>query len=250
MNAVKDLILKMADDSLIIGHRSSEWTGLGPILEEDIAFSSMAQDKIGHALALYGILHEQFGELEADQLAFNRKESKFRCCHFAELPIGEYDFSLMRHFLFDHAEAIRYEMLSSSSFAPLAQLARKIKGEIKYHVLHANSWILRLGRGTEESRHRMQSSLNFCMPYALGIFEKNDAESDLITEGIFAGEEHLRILWEEQIWKQIDQAGLQFPNVPEKRVHMGGRSGRHTVHLHMLLEELSQVFRMEQGVEW
>jgi ring-1,2-phenylacetyl-CoA epoxidase subunit PaaC len=164
MQAVSDLVLKMADDELLIGHRNSEWTGLGPILEEDIAFSSMAQDKIGHALALYSVLHEQFGAAGADQLAFNRKEKEFRSCHFTELPIGEYDFSIIRHFLFDHAEALRYELLAASSFKPLAMLAKKIKGELKYHVLHANSWIVRLGRGTEESHQRLQDAIDKAMP--------------------------------------------------------------------------------------
>jgi ring-1,2-phenylacetyl-CoA epoxidase subunit PaaC len=250
MDAVKGLILKMADDALIMGHRNSEWTGLGPVLEEDIAFSSMAQDKIGHALALYGILHEQFGAPEPDQIAFAREESKFRCCHFVELPIGEYDFSLVRHFLFDHAEAIRYEMLSSSSFDPLAKLARKVKGEIKYHVLHANSWLQRLGNGTEQSHRRMQSALNFCIPYALGIFEKSTEEEELIEQEIFAGEELLQTLWEERIKELIEKAGLLFHEVPQREIHKGGRSGKHTHHLHMLLEEMSQVIRMESRAEW
>jgi ring-1,2-phenylacetyl-CoA epoxidase subunit PaaC len=127
MSGIKDLLFKMADDALIIGHRNSEWTGIGPVLEEDLAFSSMAQDKIGHAFALYTILHESFGEAEPDTLAFKRTEKEFKCCQLVELPIGEYDFSLMRHFLFDHAESLRYEMLANSSFQPLAQLAKKSK---------------------------------------------------------------------------------------------------------------------------
>src|SRR6185312_14195972 len=110
MQAAKELILKMADDALIMGHRNSEWTGIGPILEEDIAFSSMAQDKVGHALALYTILHEQFGDPHPDALAFGRNEKEFRCCHLVGFPIGEYDFTTARHFLFNHAEIIRYEL--------------------------------------------------------------------------------------------------------------------------------------------
>src|SRR5262249_32054153 len=120
MQAVKELILKMADDALIIGHRHSEWTGLGPILEEDIALSSMSQDKIGHALALYTILHDQFGDPHPDALAFGRSEEDLKCCQLVEYPIGEYDFTITRQFLFDHAEILRYEMLGQSYFEPLA----------------------------------------------------------------------------------------------------------------------------------
>lgn len=250
MQAAHNLILKMADDALVTGHRNSEWTGLGPILEEDIAFSSMAQDKIGHALALYTILQEHGGMEDPDQLAFMRKPKDFRCCHFTELPIGEYDFSLVRHFLFDHAEAIRYELLAASTCEPLARLARKVKGELKYHVLHANSWILRLGNGTEVSHARMQSSLNFAMPYALGMFEETDEEQELIAENIFPGESRLREYWEEHIREQLVKANLTFPEVKAAEVHLGGRKGFHTEHLHQLLEEMAQVFKLEENVEW
>src|SRR5947207_1781747 len=102
--AIKDLLYRMADNELVIGHRGSEWTGLGPILEEDIAFSSIAQDQIGHALANYSILNTEFGEADPDTLAYTRQEKDYKCCQLVELPIGEYDFSLMRHFLFDHSE--------------------------------------------------------------------------------------------------------------------------------------------------
>ena len=250
MSALQELLLKMADDALVTGHRNSEWTGLGPILEEDIAFSSMAQDQIGHALSLYTILHEQQGFPAPDEMAFLRSVGDVRCCHFVELPIGEYDFSLMRHFLYDHAAAIRFDMLSSSSYEPLARLSRKIKGELKYHVLHANSWITRLGHGTEESHARMQSALQYAMPFALGLFETGDDEEELIAQAIFQGEELLQEYWEKQIRAQLQKAGLDFPEVTEKRIACGGRVGNHTVHLSRLLEEMAEVIKLEEGVEW
>ena len=250
MQPVEELMLKMADDALVIGHRNSEWTGLGPILEEDIAFSSMAQDKIGHAFALYNILHEQFGATVPDQLAFNRKEKEFRCCHFTELPIGGYDFSLVRHFLFDHAEAFRYELLSSSTFEPLARIARKIKGELKYHVLHANSWMVRLGNGTEEARNRIQTALDYAIPYALGIFEEGERESEIIDSGIFSGEKQLQEYWEERIREELGKTNLEFPKVEATAIYFGGRKGYHTEHLSHLLDEMSQVYRLEEKAEW
>ena len=130
-DAIKNLVLRMADDELVLAHRHSEWTGFGPILEEDIAFSSIAQDKLGHAQALYAILHEHFGAEEPDVQAFGRTAETFVCSQFVELPNGEYDFSLVRHYLFDAAEYLRYGMLTKSSFEPLAKLARKIHGELK-----------------------------------------------------------------------------------------------------------------------
>ena len=248
--ALKDLLYKMADDALIIGHRNSEWTGIGPMLEEDLAFSSMAQDKIGHAQALYEILHEILGEPHPDKVAFLREEKLFKCCQFVELPIGEYDFSLVRHFLFDHAEAIRYEMLTGSSFQPLAQLAKKIKGEIKNHTMHAEIFLKQLGKGTEESHTRMQAALNYAMPYALGIFEKGAFENDLISQQVFAGEEALKSQWVAKITPIIESAGLQLPKVTDDKIIYGGRKGLHSEYLKSLLDEMCEVVRTDPEAEW
>src|SRR5262245_56963285 len=165
--AVVDLLYRLADDSLIIGHRNSEWTGLGPLLEEDIAFSSMAQDKIGHSYAIYQILHS-LGEPDPDTIAFLRPGNEFRNSLLTELPNGEYDFSLIRHFLYDTAEYLRFEMLTRSSFTPLAELAVKIKSELHYHTLHANTWIKKLGNATDASVEKLQQSLDLALPFALG----------------------------------------------------------------------------------
>jgi ring-1,2-phenylacetyl-CoA epoxidase subunit PaaC len=248
--AVKDLLYKMADDALIIGHRNSEWTGIGPMLEEDLAFSSMAQDKIGHAWALYKILHEILGEDEPDKIAFLRDENKFKCCQFVELPIGEYDFSIVRHFLFDHAEAIRYEMLGESSFTALAQLAKKIKGEIKYHTMHADTFLKQLATGNEESKARMQSALNYAFPYALGIFEAGDYEDALSADGVFGGEMELKKRWLGKIMPLIKSAGLQVIEVEETKIVYGGRHGYHSNFLKPLLDEMCEVVRSEPEAEW
>ena len=249
--AIKDLLFKMADDALIIGHRNSEWTGIGPMLEEDLAFSSMAQDKIGHAQALYNILHDTFGEADANTLAFKREEKNFKCCQFVEQPIGEYDFSIVRQFLFDHAELIRYDMLSQSSFLQLAQLAKKVKGEIKYHVMHADTFVKQLGKGTEESKARMQSSLNYTWHFALGIFEKSELENDLIFENIFDGEEELKNRWLEKVTSIIEASGLKGPATDESKIVYGGRKGFHSEYLKPLLDEMCEVVRSDEvTAEW
>jgi ring-1,2-phenylacetyl-CoA epoxidase subunit PaaC len=247
---IKDLLFRMADDALIIAHRNTEWTGLGPILEEDIAFSSIAQDKLGHAQALYEILHS-LGEADPDTIAFTRDEAHFTCCHLVELPIGEYDFSLMRHFMYDTAESIRWEMLESSTFEPLAKLARKIRGEIKYHLFHANTWIVQLGaKGNEESHARMQSALNEVFPLALGIFEPGEHEAELASSGVFAGEKVLQERWLEAIRQVLDQATLTLPDPASVKPDYGGRKGYHTEYLQPLLEEMGEVFRIDPGAEW
>lgn len=249
-NALKRLLFRMADDALVIAHRNSEWTGLGPLLEEDIAFSSIAQDKLGHALALYTIL-ESLGEGDPDQLAFNRPASSFTCCRLVELPIGEYDFSLVRHFLFDNAEAVRYEALAGSTYEPLARLARKVRGEIKYHVFHADSWMAQLGvNGNDESRERMQSALDLAYPLSIGMFEPSDADALLVDEGIFPGEDVLRERWESVIGEKVVAAGYTLHAVHDPAVGYGGRSGRHTEFLEPLVGEMGEVFRIDPGAEW
>lgn len=250
MEAIKELLFKMADDALIFGHRNSEWTGIGPTLEEDIAFSSMAQDKIGHAWVLYKILHEKFDCESPDLLAFNRQEKEYKCCHLVEFYTKDYAFALMRQFFYDHAEYIRYEFLSSSSFEPLAELARKIKGEIKYHILHADTWVKSLSRGTEESKARMQAALNEVYPLALGIFEKGKFEAELISQNIFAGEKALQDAWEKVVSKLISEAGLLIPVVTNETIGFGGRQGYHTNQLKPLLTEMKEVFNTEPGATW
>ena len=246
--SIKDLLYRMADDELVIGHRNSEWTGLGPILEEDIAFSSIAQDQIGHAVAIYTILHENFSAPDPDAIAFGRDERDFKCSQFTELPIGDYAFSLMRHFLFDHAESIRYAMLAESSFAPLAGLAKKIKGELKYHVLHGDLWVNKLGKGTEESRARMQTALSEAWPYAVGMFEPSQYENELIETKVFAGEQKLMEAWLAAVMPILEKASLTVPANDDPK--FGGRKGYHTEYLQPLINEMAEVYRLDPTAVW
>lgn len=247
--AIKELLYKMADDQLIIGHRNSEWTGMGPLLEEDIAFSSMAQDKVGQAYALYQILHE-LGEQEPDTTAFMRNADQFHNCILTELPNGEYDFSLIRHFLYDHAFSLRMDMLADSAFKPLADLAKKLRGELRYHTLHANTWVKQLGNATDESVSRLQHSLEMAMPYALGIFERSPYEDELISAGLFRGETALENRWLERISNVVKDTRLRIPDINTLTPVIGGRAGKHSDHLQPLLDEMAEVFKIDPTAAW
>lgn len=247
--AIKELLYKMADDLLILGHRNSEWTGFGPLLEEDIAFSSMAQDKVGQSWQMYKILHE-LGDSEPDTVAFMRNANQFHNAQFVELPNGEYDFSLIRHFLFDSAALLRYQMLTESSYTPLANLTKKIKGEAKYHSMHAKIWMTQLGSATEESIQRLQNALDEAMPYALGLFEPSPYEAHLIKDKIFAGEEALQILWQKEVESIIEETQLILPDWNSLIPALGGRNGQHTEHLQPLLDEMSEVFKVDPSADW
>jgi ring-1,2-phenylacetyl-CoA epoxidase subunit PaaC len=247
--ALKELLYKMADDLLILGHRNSEWTGFGPLLEEDIAFSSMAQDKIGQSYALYNIL-QTLGERDPDTVAFIRNANQFHNSVLVELPNGEYDFSLIRHFLYDTAEALRFEMLSTSSYQPIAELSRKIRAELRYHTLHANLWMKQLGSATEESVSRLQKSLEYALPFALGMFEESPYEKEMIQSGIFGGEQALKERWTKKVEEIISQTQLHLPDWKIVTPVMGGRIGKHTEHLQPLLDEMSEVFKIDPTAEW
>lgn len=247
--ATKDLLYRMADDALILGHRNSEWTGLGPMLEEDISFSSMAQDKLGHALALYTLLQE-LGEADPDTVAFTRNAPQFHCCQLVELPTEEYEDALIRHFLFDHAEALRYEALADSTYAPLAQVARKFRGELKYHVLHANTWIKQLGSAGEEAIFRLQTALDTLLPYALGVFEPSAYEAELVADGTFIGEQAVRARWADSITAILAKTQLELPDLATITPVTGGRRGDHTEHLQPLLDEMSAVYRLDPAADW
>jgi len=249
IEAVIELLYKMADDQLIIGHRNSEWTGLGPMLEEDIAFSSMAQDKIGQSYVLYKILN-QLGEAEPDIVAFSRNAEQFHNCQLVELPISDYGFSLIRHFLFDRAEELRFQSLTQSSIEEIAQISRKFTGEIKYHVMHADAFIRKLGTGTNESIERLQAGLDQALPFALGIFEKSPYETELIDLKVYPGEEALKDRWIAAIQKILAETDLNVPEMSDLKPVMGGRNGEHSDHLQPLLDEMSEVIALDPGADW
>lgn len=249
-DAIKDLLYRMADDDLVIGHRMSEWTGIGPILEEDIAFSSMAQDEIGHAQAYYTMMHEFMGEAHPDQVAFNRKAGEFKSCTLVEMPIGDYAYSLVRHALYDIAEGIRLEALTQSSFRPLAELAKKLSREEKYHLLHAQTWIRQLGPATEESNHRLQTALNEAYPMALAIFEPTEYTQALADQGILPTEAELEARWVDEVANLMIKSGLTVSVVSDKTKHYGGRKGVHTEYLSKMLDEMSEVFVIDPTAVW
>lgn len=249
VEALKELLYKMADDQLILGHRNSEWIGIGPVLEEDIAFGSLAQDLTGHSWNLFQLL-EKMGEGDPDVVAFRRSEKELKCCHLVELPIGEdYAISLVRHFYFDHAELLRFEALSQCAYADLAGLSKKFYSEIKYHVFHANTWIKNLLKGSEESKARVKSALTEMLPYALGIFEEGPNEELLINEKLFIGEKELQSRWTERIKTELANFDLEL-NFNAEPV-LGGRNGYHSEHLGPLLSEMTEVTVLEgDDMEW
>lgn len=246
-SAIIDLLYRLADDNLVLGHRNSEWTGLAPILESDIAFSSMAQDKMGHALTFYRLLHD-LGEPEPDKLAFFRSVEEYRCCSLVALPRGDWAFSVVRHFLFDEAARIRHEALAESSYEPLATVARKLRGELKYHTMHGRMSVQRLGTGTAESRSRLQRALDELYPHSLSVFEATQWDEMLADENVQPREADLCERWREAVVPMLEEASLHVPSDAEPVC--GGRAGRPPDSLKKLLDEMQKVYRLAPDAEW
>jgi ring-1,2-phenylacetyl-CoA epoxidase subunit PaaC len=137
------LLLEIADDELILGWRDSEWTGIAPFLEEDVAFSSIAQNEIGHARALYELVARELGTT-ADELAFDRSPEEYRCAPLVEVRLLDWEKTIARHYLYEEADAIRLERLKQSDDPEVAALAAKIDREEAYHRMHAQMWFERL----------------------------------------------------------------------------------------------------------
>jgi ring-1,2-phenylacetyl-CoA epoxidase subunit PaaC len=193
-------LLTLADDELILGWRNSEWTGIAPFLEEDVAFSSIAQTEIGHARAWYELAAEELGT-DADALAFDRDPNEYRCAPLVELRlVPDWARTIARHWLYETADAIRIQALKDSSEPAIAGLAEKIDREEAYHRMHADMWQERLH---EEARFR--EAVSELWPHALGLLA--DSQRDLLCERVGLNpvdpidrEEHtdgLRALWEE-----------------------------------------------------
>jgi ring-1,2-phenylacetyl-CoA epoxidase subunit PaaC len=151
-------LLEIADDELILGWRDSEWTGIAPLLEEDVAFSSIAQNEIGHARALYELVARERG-ITADELAFDRPPEDYRCAQIVELRLLDWEKTIARHVLYEEADARRLERLMQSDDGEIAGLAAKIDREETYHRLHAQMWFERL-----KSEPRFTSALDELRP--------------------------------------------------------------------------------------
>jgi ring-1,2-phenylacetyl-CoA epoxidase subunit PaaC len=246
----------IGDDEFLLGHRDSEWTGLGPILEEDIAFSSMAQDELGHALVWYKVLH-QLGAPEPDAIAFLRDAPDWRNAVLVELPRGDYAYSLVRQYLFDLTEAVRYDALAQSPWAPMAEAAVKLRQEEKYHLIHGRTLVERLGRAGGEGRARLQAALDALFPYALGLWESPAGEERLVAAGIVADSETLRDRWLGALAPFLIDVGLVVPAQrvgdgwrPTVAAVTGGRRGEHTAHLPELLLAMQGLYRSDPVAVW
>jgi len=281
------LVLALADDELIIGHRHSEWTGWAPHLEEDLAFSSIAQDEMAHARLLFGLAGPMTGRSE-DELALGRAPEQYRNAVLCERPNGDWGYSLARQYLYDTADAVRLEALAGSTWTELADMVELIRLEEKYHLDHARVWFARLAEGPSlTARDRLATGLGAAIGEAMAVFEPLPDEEELVAAGVLPRPgQDLLAEWLAQVGEELEAASLDFvmerhmsagemvptgsgeiaesealapPGITHRDgrwVHEGefagegGRRGRHSEHFLPLWEEMTGLYRAHPGATW
>lgn len=249
MSALYKYLLRLGDDSLILGQRLSEWCGHGPILEEDIALTNIALDLIGQATNIYNYAAKVEGKGKtADELAFLRLEHEYLNTLLVEQPNGHFGDTLMRQFLFDAFRVPFYEALIQSTDKELSAIAEKSLKETKYHLKHSSEWVIRLGDGTEESHGKIQESLNNLWLYYHELFFEDEVEKALKKEGVIPDNEAIQKKWNNTTSRVLDEAGLIIPSNNWK--FEGGRLGIHSEHMGYILADLQYMQRAYPNMEW
>ncbi|MFQ5490122.1 MAG: 1,2-phenylacetyl-CoA epoxidase subunit PaaC [Phycisphaerae bacterium] len=245
-----ELLFSIADDKLMLGHRASDWTGLAPILEEDIAFSAISQEEIAHASALYVFLAPLLNQ-NPDALAFARSADQFRCAELTELT-DDFDWAraIVRQFFCDHLDVLRLERLARSSHKPLAALSERLRAEETVHVDHADTWMVHLG-GSSDGKTRMQAALDALGPRATMLLEPSQGVERLEKAGLYPGNSaDLFARWSTDVGSVIQRAGLHCRLDPPPADAVGGRRGQRSDDFAALLDEMSEVYRIEPLAAW
>jgi ring-1,2-phenylacetyl-CoA epoxidase subunit PaaC len=276
-DALVSLVTALADDELILGHRHSEWTGFAPHLEEDVAFSSIAQDEIGHASALYALAASITGD-DADRLALGREKSEYHNAIICERANRDWAYTLARHWLYDHADDVRLEALADSANADLAALVNKMRREERYHLMHADLWIKRVTRGPVEGRTMLVDAIAQAWPEAVDVFEPIEQEDEAVKEGwLPTPSNELRQRFIDRATAALDDLrlpthihshatdGAEFvasssgdliasedsgPHSESSEREGGGRRGRRSEDFDALWEDMTAMFRTEPGASW
>jgi ring-1,2-phenylacetyl-CoA epoxidase subunit PaaC len=243
--ALGELLLSVADDELVIGYWDSEWTGIAPMLEEDVATSSIAQDEIGHAKALYEMLAELTDD-DADRIAYRREPADYRHAALLNHARGDWAFSVARRYLYETADAVRLAALVRSSHEPLALLTGKMRREEVYHLLHSEAWIKRLADG--DGRERLAAAVASLWPDAQEIFAPLAAEETLVRDGLLPEPmASMHRAWQAKVRPVLEPIAGPLPDAAPS---LDGRT-RRTEEFAWLHGEMTSVARSEaEAVTW
>ena len=243
--------LHLADNALILGHRNSEWTGHGPILEQDIALSNIALDLIGQARNFYQYAAKLIddGSTE-DTLAFLRDVDEFKNCLLVEQPNGDWGQTVMRQFLFSTHQYYLYQQLKNCNDKAIASIAEKAAKEVTYHLRWSSEWVIRLGDGTEESHTRMKHALDQLWEFTDELFLLSSYETEVLNNAMKIDHEIINQQWHEKVNATLHEATLTLPANSKRDWRMCGKEGHHSQHLVLILSEMQSLQREFPGCNW
>ena len=246
--ALEELLLTMADDEFVSGFTDSEWTGIAPLLEEDVAISSISQDELGHARALYQLLAGVVADgRDEDALAYDRDPEAYRHARLLDHERGDWAETIARRFLYELADEARLASIGSG-YQPLADLVEKLRREERYHRMHVLAWVDRLARGGAEPRRRLEAALAALAPDAASVFTPLAGETALLEAGILVRPlAAAEAAWRADLTSVLVPLGLPVP--PESRPSPDGRQD-HSAAFHWLWTEFTSVRRSEDGATW
>jgi ring-1,2-phenylacetyl-CoA epoxidase subunit PaaC len=246
--ALAELLLTMADDEFVSGFTDSEWTGIAPILEEDIAMSSISQDELGHARALYELLATVLDDgRDADAIAYDREPADYRHARLLDRARGDWADTMARRFLYELADEARLASIGSG-YPPLADLVAKLRREERYHRMHVTVWIDRLASGGSEARGRLAAALEALAADAATVFSPIAGEVELLRAGILTRPlAEAEAAWRDDLASILGPVGLRVPPVGPAVDH--GRTS-HSEAFRWLWGEFTNVRRSDPGAVW
>ncbi|WP_214893985.1 1,2-phenylacetyl-CoA epoxidase subunit PaaC [Exiguobacterium sp. H66] len=254
--ALAALLYQLADDDFLYAFRGSEWLGLAPHIEEDVASSSIAQDSMGHAAMYYQLL-EELGEGKADALAHVRLAHERKNSilvervngpgYYMETPEYDWAYAVVRNYCYTLAKKIRIDALKNSSYAPLAAAAVKINMELYYHLLHWQTWFTQLYQATPTARQKMDAALEQVLADFGDMFDYG-AHGDVIEEmRLIEGQGILLDRWYQTLTPTLVELNV---TLPEMRMSVNGRNGEHSADLNDALSTLGEVYLIDQSAVW
>ncbi len=247
--ALINYCLRLGDSSLILGQRMAEWCSNGPILEEDIAMTNISLDLFGQSRMLYSYIAElEGGDSTEDTIAFNRNEREYYNTLISERPNGHFGDTIARNFLIDAFNFHYYKKLIQSKNDVISAFAEKSLKEVTYHLRHSSEWLIRLGDGTDESKSKIQTSLNKVWKYSADMFDINDGDRILVKEGIAIDPNEIKSLWDDTINTTLKRATLERPE--DGYFQMGSRNAIHSEYLGHLLTEMQYLQRAYPDAKW
>lgn len=247
--ALFEFLCRMGDNTLVLGHRVSEWCGHAPVLEEDIALANMSLDLIGQTQLWLGLAGEIEGKgRSADDFAYLRDAFDFRNLLLVEQPNGDFGKTLMRQFLFDGFQSVMLEQLAISKNERVREIAQKVAKEVSYHLERSSDLVVRLGDGSQESHQRMQAALEDLWPYVGEMFLDEAEDAVLADAGIAPQPSSLKTAWDELMLPLLGKACLEVPE--SGYFQKGGKRGTHSEHLGFILAEMQFLQRAYPGATW